>query len=354
MSRAMSKFTPGQQFTPGDAPPGFQGQQGHKGTLSPYSVQLRVAKQLGELQKVFPDSLKYEGGEYQVLEKMCIPFKDFCVKYLVTDQVGALSTLLKGKALEYYYKLQEDPTIKSWGFNRLIQKISNKFETHERYQKILGDWSQTTLSREIQQNPGKSKREVLDILLDKLEKMAKILNFKNILHSQVLVACRGYPEFEFALHNCQHMGRNLRTAEKLYKHLIYSKRSYLQDFNSQYLQHGQQDRAKSNWHKAGNIRTTRKMTISTLKTLTLHSCMTANSAAQEDNKTVAMRQSSLAVAKEGITANMDLVVLEDVETSQGTRTSELITTIATRSIMSANRKDVGQATILLQKEGCIC
>jgi hypothetical protein len=72
--------------------------------------------------------------------------------------------------------------------------------------------------------------------------MAKILNFENILHSQVLVACRGYPEFEFALYNPANTWEGICAQLRNYINISsYSKRSYLQDFNSQYLQRGQQD-----------------------------------------------------------------------------------------------------------------
>jgi hypothetical protein len=105
----------------------------------------------------------------------------------------------------------------------------------------LADWNQTTLSKEMQNNPGKLKREVLEVLFDKLERMAKILNFKNVISSQVLLACRGFPETDFALFNPGDNYDKICTQLRSAINILNSKRSYLQDLSSQHLQDNYQD-----------------------------------------------------------------------------------------------------------------
>jgi hypothetical protein len=98
------------------------------------------------------------------------------------------------------------------------------------------------MTREMQLNPGKTKREVLEILLDKLERMAKILNMEHVLQSQVLVACRGIQEIEPVLYSPADTWEGICTQLRNAMNIASaSKRSYLQDLSRQYLQDGPQD-----------------------------------------------------------------------------------------------------------------
>lgn len=145
---------------------------------------------------------KYGGAEYDILDNKLQIFYDCCTKVgLVEDQFHlAFSIMLIGKASEFYY---DKIAGRLYNFIQMVEMTRLHFETEERRQKYLSEWRETTLLRTILKNPGKSRLECLEIVLDKLRTTQRGLStgyqFEHRLRDQALNACRGVTGCSLAL-----------------------------------------------------------------------------------------------------------------------------------------------------------
>jgi hypothetical protein len=160
------------------------------------------AKQLTDLAKLYTDEMKYGSGTYDVLASKTKIFRDVCSRLAIPEwhYAYALPAMLKGQALAFYYDhLIAGPR----DFDSMANRIQTHFETEEGRQAYLAEWQVTTLHRTIEHNPGKTKAECLDILIEKLVKLQRALPNVNqaeaTLRDQLLNACRGIKECNNAI-----------------------------------------------------------------------------------------------------------------------------------------------------------
>jgi hypothetical protein len=162
------------------------------------------AKQLTDLMKIYlDDDKKYSGDEYDILDVKLQVFYDCCSKIgLPEDQYhSAYSIMLKGRASNFYY---DKIAGRSYDFDTMVDMTKAHFETEENHQKYLSEWRETTLLRTITENPGKSRLECFQIMVDKLQKvqrgLSKDYQYEHNLRDQVINACRGVEECNLALY----------------------------------------------------------------------------------------------------------------------------------------------------------
>ncbi|KAF6810363.1 hypothetical protein CMUS01_13478 [Colletotrichum musicola] len=161
---------------------------------------------LTDLSKLYTDKMKYGGGPSDIFKTKVIIFRDNCYKAGIpqTKWGGAFSVMLKGRALVYYYHYIYDPD-NLLSFHDAGIVMRSHFESDKSRQAHLNSWQNTTFVSIIQDNPGKTKTEALEILFDKLSLLQQA--FPNAqqtnqgLRDQVLSACRRVKECDTALFN---------------------------------------------------------------------------------------------------------------------------------------------------------
>ncbi|OBR02159.1 Aurora kinase 2 splicing [Colletotrichum higginsianum IMI 349063] len=166
--------------------------------------QMPPSKQLTDLTKLYTNEMKYGGGMYDVFDSKMLIFRDNCHKAGITQRhfAGAFSIMLRDKALAFYFdRLCDDQAPAD--FHAMASRVKLHFETEESRQAYLTEWRNTTFDRVAIDNPGKSKMEVLEVMLDKLITIQRALptayNTEDSLRLQVLNACRGVKACEMAL-----------------------------------------------------------------------------------------------------------------------------------------------------------
>jgi hypothetical protein len=174
----------------------------HQGITSPVR-QPSIASTLINLMKVYQsDEKKYGGDQYDILDTKLFIFYDLCGKVGVEESYfdRAFSSMLKGRALEFYY----DKIIgREYTFVQMVDMIRTHFETEENRQKYLSEWRETTLMSTVRKHPDKTRLECLELMLDNLRAAQRGLSVQyqteHTLRDQVLNACRGVPECNLAL-----------------------------------------------------------------------------------------------------------------------------------------------------------
>ena len=157
-------------------------------------------RELGNLLKIYSDDMKYSGGNDSLNLKLHI-FYDLCRKASVpTESFGdAFSTMLKGKAQEYYYDKISGQRL---DFTTMVKLIQNHFETLECCQQMLTTWNTISLQSVIQKNNDKTIGKCFELLVTKLRKvqrgLAEEYQTENTLHDHLLNACRGVQECVYA------------------------------------------------------------------------------------------------------------------------------------------------------------
>jgi hypothetical protein len=138
--------------------------------------------------------MKYGGDTYEVIELKLLIFYDCCrhLGILQDQYTNALPTILKGRALTFYYdRLCSIPEPRN--FRDMISRIKAHFKNEERSQMYLSDWQNTTLIKIITENSGKPKTECLELLFDKLTSIQQALpsigSSEESLRIQILNAC---------------------------------------------------------------------------------------------------------------------------------------------------------------------
>lgn len=80
--------------------------------------------------------------------------------------------MLLGKASEFYYSNlapnQSDISPRSLTYEEMVQKLKDHFQTDERRQNYLLEWEKKNFFLTELENPGKTKREALEILFTRL------------------------------------------------------------------------------------------------------------------------------------------------------------------------------------------
>ncbi|KAJ5576299.1 hypothetical protein N7535_003225 [Penicillium sp. DV-2018c] len=157
-------------------------------------------KQLKNLARMYTnDEMRYSGKMYDVLEFKLLIFGDCALSIGIPQPhfAAALPIMLTGPALSYYYAHLCDVGIPR-DFYTLVSRIRCHFETEDRHQLYASAWRNTTFYSVISENPGKSRIECLEILLDKITKIQRALptvdKSQETLRMRLLDACRGTEE----------------------------------------------------------------------------------------------------------------------------------------------------------------
>ncbi|MDB5910367.1 MAG: polyprotein [Massilia sp.] len=173
----------------------------------PAAGPLASPKQITDLAKLYTsDDMKFGGEMYDVLDTKLVIFRDCCHRVGIQQWQagGAFPTMLRGRALQFYYDRLCD-TDSPRDLPTMVRMMKTHFESEESKQMYLSQWRETTLIQTIEQNPGKPKTEALEILLDKLTKIQRALpttsQTTEALRLQVLNACRGVGECTLCLFN---------------------------------------------------------------------------------------------------------------------------------------------------------
>ena len=111
--------------------------------------------------------------------------------------------MLSSRALDFYYHIIS--STREITLAKTIELIKTQFETHKIQQSYLQKWNAIRLLTFITDNPGKTKQECFDIMLNKLHKIQPELtsNYQGeeTMRYQVLLAAAGVPDCWITLYN---------------------------------------------------------------------------------------------------------------------------------------------------------
>ena len=163
-------------------------------------------REVATLSKLYTEESKY-GGEGDNFEFKLKIFNNACKKADIPPEgkIDALSIMLKGLALDYFYSNLEDQEHLS--FDDVCKSIQNHFEGEEYQRTIQTKWESTNLLSIIKktEGEGKSTEDCLYLLIKELTHLKHGLdpefrtdkNFRN----KLITACRGIPACEYACYN---------------------------------------------------------------------------------------------------------------------------------------------------------
>ena len=157
-------------------------------------------KALTNLAKLYRESDKFTGEKYDVLNHKLVIFRELCAKVgILPDQYDrqrlAVSTMLSGKASQYYYN-SIAPLGNSVTFDGVIQRLGDYFHTSENYQMFLNEWRTIMLKDVIAEHPEKTTAQCLDMVIEKLHMLYQAMSQHNGLNdqgltNQLISACQG-------------------------------------------------------------------------------------------------------------------------------------------------------------------
>ncbi|KAI0993887.1 hypothetical protein K3495_g14297, partial [Podosphaera aphanis] len=160
-------------------------------------------RQIGNLNKFYTNDQKY-GGQDDVFDFKYGIFLDLSTRSGVNPEnlVIAFPTMLKDQALTRYHKvIQRNPEL-ARDLQGIRKSIRDYFETDETYSSRVAEWELVNLKDTINKNPGKSIKDCLNIVIDKLETLqfglGKAYQNDQILFSKLLNTCRGVPACSIA------------------------------------------------------------------------------------------------------------------------------------------------------------
>lgn len=109
--------------------------------------------------------------------------------------------ILGGAANRYAWKTFK----KGWTFDQMVKSVRNHFENSQKKDRLRLVWTNTTFESEEKMNPTKSKAEILDLLITKLQKCQSLLGeeYASEVHmiDCLFRACRDVPELIMACPN---------------------------------------------------------------------------------------------------------------------------------------------------------
>jgi hypothetical protein len=154
------------------------------------------APQIAHLRKAYSEDIKF-GDSMDSFDQAYDVFLDLCGQMgLRTEDAceQAFSNMLKGPALQYYYRWKND--WKRRGVHPAIGVKSN-FETEEHIRTAQTQWDSISLHTIIQANPGKSISECLELMLQNMEKLFNKIRRENrmesMYHDRLIAATRTVP-----------------------------------------------------------------------------------------------------------------------------------------------------------------
>jgi hypothetical protein len=160
-------------------------------------------KALTDLGKLYnSEDLKFGGEMYDVLGAKLKIFNEKCRRSGIQPHQyhEAFSTMLKGRALQFYYNHLAERGMK---IDEMIGRTKAFFHTTENHQLYLQEWRATTFSYIIEKNPDNDLSQNLELLIDKLQKvqMGLSVDYQGDynLRDQLVSACQGIPACKMVL-----------------------------------------------------------------------------------------------------------------------------------------------------------
>ncbi|OBR02124.1 Glycosyl transferase [Colletotrichum higginsianum IMI 349063] len=224
------------------------------------------SRQFGDLARILnTDKMKYGGDMYDVFDMKVAVFFDACSKVDIKPQHYALafSLMLRGKAADFYYRRICKPGIKD--FTTMMNMVRDHFETPQMKQSYISEWHDTTFPHISEKNPDKSKAEILEILIERLEVIQTALpdSMQNdeAMKMQLLNACAGIEECNLYLYNpaptlegvCSQLRSSIAIAMHVVPHRQYTSEGNDQHVTDrQYRGSGRDNRFGRRGHSQGN------------------------------------------------------------------------------------------------------
>ncbi|KAK1992527.1 hypothetical protein LX36DRAFT_617431, partial [Colletotrichum falcatum] len=164
-------------------------------------------RQLTDLIKLYSDDAesKYGGKAYDTIDSKLPVFYDLCASVGITsNQYGtAIKVMLTSEPREYY-----STTLRKYtnDFDALIAGIKSRFEGEEVHRARATELRRLTFESIERQNNGKSKLEVLNLLIAKITKLVKATKRHGLPEDEeyrdaLIDCCQGIPECAVALLN---------------------------------------------------------------------------------------------------------------------------------------------------------
>ena len=189
-------------------------------TLPPrrYRNERLDANLMSTFMKMYDKTKKYTGKPYDLLDDKLKLFLDVC--YHIGVKPGQFHAvfprILTGNAEDYYisYIEQEDD------FYSQYMKMKTHFDTNVNKEHYFTDWTTISFMKVRQENAEKDLHEVLQIMLNKLQRCQRALGpsyaGEEQLRTTVIKACRGVAELEHALFKpatvCEQLFADLRSS----------------------------------------------------------------------------------------------------------------------------------------------
>ncbi|KAH9436125.1 hypothetical protein MCOR02_012541 [Pyricularia oryzae] len=151
--------------------------------------------------KTWKQADNYTGRPYDILLDRTKIFVQTCDRrgISVNQYHAVFPEILTDRARDYWTNF-------SWlgmRWDEMYAMLDKHFNTELNHAQYYTDWTATTFARMRQDNADKGAQEVLEMLLDKLRLVQRALGDEyqgeRQLHTAVVRACRGVPEFEGAL-----------------------------------------------------------------------------------------------------------------------------------------------------------
>ncbi|KAL4403389.1 hypothetical protein CABS03_15260 [Colletotrichum abscissum] len=162
-----------------------------------------TTRQFTDLKKIFPREKLYSGGKYEVLQETLTMFYDYCEKVGIREHQyhSVINVVLAGKASDYYYEAVRN--LDRNDFLGIIDAIRSRFETHDRNLELLSELRAISFASVARTMEGKSRVEILEELIDRIDKLAKTQPNEGTNERKVGYLCTAVqrvPEAKITLH----------------------------------------------------------------------------------------------------------------------------------------------------------
>ncbi|EED20804.1 hypothetical protein TSTA_039980 [Talaromyces stipitatus ATCC 10500] len=185
-----------------------------------------ISQALVQLTKMYSDNQKYSGNEDSYRSKLRI-FNDYCERLSLPKNVYKLAfpTMLKGQALDFYYDNKE---IWEASDRDPVEGIRAYFEGPEYHRTVLDKWSGISLQNTVNEDPEKTLKVCLNMMLTELaslyDHLAPKLRNEEFYLARLLQATHIYLACQLATSKQQDtvpgLTRDLQSGVSQYKDII--------------------------------------------------------------------------------------------------------------------------------------
>jgi len=186
----------------------------------PYANKKTDPRQINQFIKHWKEEDKYTGDQYDLLDEKVRMFYSICrsADILPEHFHVVFPYILKGRAREHFMHKVNGTNAT---FAQIYQALQNRFDTDANRMHYYTDWTIINFKRIKKEHPEMTHRQVLDKLVNSLERCQRALGEKDAgsdftLRIALIIACRGVPELAMALY------RPVATSDELIADLRFS------------------------------------------------------------------------------------------------------------------------------------